>query len=72
MVASSRLRMMQAHVDDIAHGHVLAMDRGARAESYMLAGERSDLLSMLNEIADLTGGRRPMACPGPCSRSPRR
>lgn len=65
VVASSRLRMVYAHVADVAHGHVLAMDRGARAQSYMLAGERSDLLSILTEIADLTGGRRPIDMPGP-------
>lgn len=65
VMASPKLRMMYAHVDDVAHGHVLAMDRGKRGESYILTGERSDMLAVLTEVADLSGGRRPIGVPGP-------
>jgi nucleoside-diphosphate-sugar epimerase len=36
-----------AHVDDIARGHVLAMERGRTGESYHLAGPPSTLLDAL-------------------------
>lgn len=64
VVVSSSLRMMQAHVDDIVDGHVRAMERGRAGQSYMLAGERTDLRSMATEIADLTGGKNPIDMPG--------
>lgn len=65
VLASARLRMMQAHVDDVAAGHVAAMERGRAGQSYMLAGERSDLAAMLQEVAVITGGRPPIVMPGP-------
>lgn len=65
VMVSSSLRMMQAHVDDIAEGHVLAMERGRPGESYMLAGERSDLRSIITEMAALTGGPKPIDMPLP-------
>jgi nucleoside-diphosphate-sugar epimerase len=63
VMASSKLRMMQAHVDDVVDGHVRAMAAGRRGESYMLAGERSDLVSMLGEVAEITGGPKPIDIP---------
>lgn len=65
VMVSSSLRMMQAHVDDIAEGHVLAMERGRPGEAYMLAGERSDLRSLVTEMAALTGGPKPIDMPLP-------
>lgn len=63
VMASPRLRFMQAHVDDVADGHVRAMSGGRTGQSYMLTGERTDLLAMLTEVADLTGGPRPLSVP---------
>ncbi|MFN8126946.1 MAG: NAD-dependent epimerase/dehydratase family protein [Candidatus Nanopelagicales bacterium] len=64
-LVSARLRMVEAHVDDIAAGHVLAMTRGRAGEAYMLAGERTDLASMAEEMARITDGPRPIVMPGP-------
>lgn len=63
VVVSSSLRLVEAYVDDVANGHLLAMERGRAGESYMLAGERTDLLSVAREMADVTGGPRPIDMP---------
>ena len=65
VVVASSLRMVQAHVEDIADGHVRAMASGRPGESYMLAGERTDLRSMATEMAALTGGHAPIDMPRP-------
>lgn len=65
VMVSSSLRMMQAHVDDIADGHVRAMQSGRPGEAYMLTGERTDLRSMATEVAALTGGPNPIDMPRP-------
>jgi len=44
-----------AHVDDVARGHVLAAERGARGRSYILGGENMSLREMLATLADLCG-----------------
>ncbi|HEV7526244.1 MAG TPA: hopanoid-associated sugar epimerase [Acidimicrobiia bacterium] len=43
------------HVDDVAHGHVLAAQRGAPGRSYILGGENMTLQEMLTTLADLCG-----------------
>lgn len=65
VMVSSSLRMMQAHVEDIADGHVRAMTSGRPGQSYMLTGERTDLRSMVTEMAHLTGGPKPIDMPRP-------
>lgn len=54
--------LMWTHVADVARGHVLAMERGAPGEDYMLAGEPSTLLGLLRQVADIAGtpGPRPV------------
>ena len=47
------------HVDDVAHGHVLALERGAAGQRYILGGENVMLAEMLREVALLTGRRPP-------------
>lgn len=47
------------HVDDVADGHLLALDKGRIGESYVLGGEDVSLKAMLAEIARLTGRRAP-------------
>jgi dihydroflavonol-4-reductase len=47
------------HVDDVARGHVLALERGSAGRSYILGGENLTLERLLSELAELTGLRRP-------------
>jgi dihydroflavonol-4-reductase len=43
------------HVDDVATGHILAMEHGRPGERYILGGENMSLLAILKTIDDLTG-----------------
>jgi nucleoside-diphosphate-sugar epimerase len=52
-----------AHVDDIAAGHVLAMERGTPGESYMLAGPRATLAEGLRQLASVSGTKGPRVLP---------
>lgn len=47
------------HVDDVAEGHFLAMERGKIGENYILGGEDVTLAQMLADIALLSGRRAP-------------
>lgn len=47
------------HVDDVAEGHLLAFEKGAVGESYILGGENLTLRRILEIIADLTGRPAP-------------
>jgi dihydroflavonol-4-reductase len=47
------------HVDDVAEGHFLALDRGHIGERYILGGQDVSLRQLLAEIAALTGRRAP-------------
>ena len=47
------------HVDDLALGHVLALERGRQGTSYVLGGENLSMASMLELLAGLTGLRAP-------------
>jgi dihydroflavonol-4-reductase len=47
------------HVDDVAAGHVAALERGRIGELYILGGENVSLANMLAEIARLIGRRPP-------------
>jgi len=48
-----------AHVDDVAVGHLAAMQRGRIGERYILGGENVFLADMLADIAALVGRRPP-------------
>lgn len=52
-----------AHVDDVAEGHVLAMDKGRSGESYMLAGPRATLADGLRMVARIAGTKGPVVLP---------
>ena len=43
------------HVDDVATGHLLAYEKGAVGESYILGGENRTLQWILETVAELTG-----------------
>src|SRR5215510_13855623 len=47
------------HVDDVAAGHLAALDRGKIGERYLLGGENVYLRDMLAEIAAIVGRRPP-------------
>jgi dihydroflavonol-4-reductase len=47
------------HVDDVAEGHLAALERGRIGESYILGGQDVSLREMLGEIAALVGRKPP-------------
>ncbi len=47
------------HVDDVAEGHMLALERGRIGHNYILGGTDMSLQAMLGEIARLSGRRPP-------------
>jgi dihydroflavonol-4-reductase len=47
------------HVDDVAAGHLLALERGVTGERYILGGENLPLQQMLADIAAFTGRKPP-------------
>jgi nucleoside-diphosphate-sugar epimerase len=52
-----------SHVEDVARGHVLAMEKGRPGESYLLAGERASYAEILGLIAEESGRRAPLLVP---------
>ncbi len=47
------------HVDDVAQGHLLALDKGKIGENYILGGEDVSLEIMLADIAGMAGRKAP-------------
>jgi dihydroflavonol-4-reductase len=47
------------HVDDVADGHLLALDKGRTGETYILGGQNVMLKALLAEIAGLVGRKPP-------------
>ena len=47
------------HVDDVAQGHLLALDKGKIGENYILGGSDVPLQTMLGDIAFLSGRKAP-------------
>jgi nucleoside-diphosphate-sugar epimerase len=56
-------RVCWGYVQDVARGHLLAMERGVPGESYMLAGEQASLAEALVLAAELAGTRGPVVIP---------
>jgi|SRR5438105_5880403 len=48
-----------AHVDDVAEGHLLALEKGRPGASYILGGDNVNLRDMLSTIAEICGGKAP-------------
>jgi dihydroflavonol-4-reductase len=48
------------HVDDVALGHLLALDKGRQGENYILGGQDVSLGQMLADIAALVGRKAPI------------
>ena len=49
-----------AHVDDVAQGHLLALERGVVGERYLLGGDNVSLRDILFETARSAGTRPPL------------
>jgi dihydroflavonol-4-reductase len=47
--------MNVVHVDDLARGHVAALEHGGRGRSYILGGENLTMRAMLQALASYTG-----------------
>lgn len=47
------------HVDDVAEGHFLALEKGKTGENYILGGTDVSLQAMLGDIAALAGRKAP-------------
>jgi hopanoid-associated sugar epimerase len=47
------------HVDDVAEGHLMALEKGKIGERYVLGGQDASLSEMLAVIAELTGRPAP-------------
>ena len=47
------------HVDDVAEGHLLALDKGAIGERYILGGDNMTLADILGHIARRAGRKAP-------------
>jgi nucleoside-diphosphate-sugar epimerase len=60
-----RTAMCWAHVDDVARGHLLAMDKGRSGQTYIIAGERRELSQVFELAEEITG------IPAPRKISPR-
>jgi nucleoside-diphosphate-sugar epimerase len=52
-----------AHVEDVAQGHILAMEKGRVGESYIIAGDRYLLADAFQLASQITGKRAPMVVP---------
>ena len=46
------------HVDDIAHGHLLACEKGKTGERYILGGDNMTLLEVLDTLDEIIGQRK--------------
>jgi nucleoside-diphosphate-sugar epimerase len=55
-----------AHVEDIARGHILAMEKGRPGQSYIIAGPAATLEDALKQAEEITGVPAPRlrAAPG--------
>ena len=47
------------HVDDVAEGHLLALERGRVGECYILGGEDMDMATLLRLVSEVAGRRPP-------------
>lgn len=52
-----------AYVDDVAEGHVAAIERGRIGERYQLCGENAPQMAVFEIVRDLTGTRLPRRIP---------
>ena len=59
LIPFPELGICLAHVEDVAGGIVLALDKGRRGESYVLSGPATTMREALGTVAALTGRKPP-------------
>jgi nucleoside-diphosphate-sugar epimerase len=59
LIPFPELGVCLAHVEDVAAGIILAMDRGKAGESYVLSGPVTTMRDAIEVVAGLTGRRAP-------------
>ena len=59
----SQTTLCWAHVDDVAQGHVLAMEKGKIGETYIIAGEPFKVADAFSLAAQISGRQTPMVAP---------
>ncbi len=64
-VAPKKAAFCWATVQDTAHGHLLAMDKGTPGQSYIIAGPVHTFEEVLDYAASITGIPAPALRPGP-------
>ncbi|HMA33911.1 MAG TPA: NAD-dependent epimerase/dehydratase family protein [Chloroflexia bacterium] len=64
-MAPSRTALCLAHVEDVAQGHILAMERGTPGESYIIAGPPHTFLEIMALAAQISGVPAPKQHPPP-------
>jgi nucleoside-diphosphate-sugar epimerase len=65
LISPSGTTYCWAHVDDIAHGHLLAMERGNVGESYIIAGPKYSLVEAFSLAEQISGVPAPRLHPAP-------
>jgi len=64
-MAPARTTLCLAHVDDVARGHILAMERGTAGESYIIAGPPQTFIEIMALAAQISGVPAPKQHPPP-------
>jgi nucleoside-diphosphate-sugar epimerase len=59
----SQTAMCWGHVEDIAYGHILAMETPAVGQTYIIAGEPCSLVDIFRRASQITGKRAPVELP---------
>ncbi|MBL0047293.1 MAG: NAD-dependent epimerase/dehydratase family protein [Bacteroidetes bacterium] len=62
-IIPSKAAYSWAHVEDIAHAHILAMEKGAKGVTYMVSGPNHTLVNAFDIAQQITGIKKPMAVP---------
>ncbi|NOH02441.1 MAG: NAD-dependent epimerase/dehydratase family protein [Chloroflexi bacterium] len=59
----SKFGVCFAHVEDIARGHILAMEKGKPGEAYIIAGEPHTMMDAFRLAGEIAGRRAPATVP---------
>lgn len=52
-------RWTYSYIDDVAKGHLLALEHGKKGEGYILGGEDASLVELFEMLEEMTGVKRP-------------